>query len=111
MNYVVVAPGSPVNVQAVTVSESSVNVSWQQPLSPNGVITNYSVSWFPSSVNNGASSGSAIISGNSTFSYVASNLVACSSYTFSVTALTLAGSGGASGTVGTTNAISKLTEN
>lgn len=41
-----IAPGPPVVPDLTALSSAVMNVSWQQPIEPNGVIMNYSVKFF-----------------------------------------------------------------
>ena len=43
--FVLLAPSAPTQVKVVAVSSSQLDVSWQPPLEPNGVITGYDITW------------------------------------------------------------------
>ena len=44
-HFVLLAPSAPTQVKVVVVSSSQLDVSWQPPLEPNGVITGYDITW------------------------------------------------------------------
>ena len=39
------APSAPTNVKVVAVSSSRLDITWQPPSDPNGVITGYNITW------------------------------------------------------------------
>ena len=43
--FFLLAPSAPTQLKVVAVSSSQLDVSWQPPLEPNGVITGYNITW------------------------------------------------------------------
>ncbi|XP_069969954.1 receptor-type tyrosine-protein phosphatase F [Penaeus vannamei] len=81
-------PGAPVNLAATATTPESILVSWATPEDPNGVITNYSVSWECA----GGNSASAVVGAAP---YNITGLSPCSSCAVAVRAATAKGFGNA----------------
>ena len=43
MSLIPIAPSDPLNVMAFNVSSTSINVMWQPPMTPNGIVRSYHV--------------------------------------------------------------------
>lgn len=93
------APATAVSITSATPLNSSISLSWTQPSNPNGLITNYNISW---NVTTGCSSStdcsSQVTASNGT-SAVISPLTSCRNYWIQIYATNGAGAGA----VATTN--------
>lgn len=70
-------------------------VEWAEPVIPNGVITNYSVTWSSPDVNE-------MTAITQDTNYILTDLLPCTTYTVSVSASTIKGYGPSAETKGTT---------
>ena len=81
------APSAPLNVAAFNTSSTSVRVAWDRPETPNGIIINYVISYYPTDV--GASSSMNTSTGNNNEVTDLTELDIYTSYTITVTAVTV----------------------
>ena len=81
------APSAPLNVTAFNTSSSSVRVTWERPETPNGIITNYVISYYPTDV--GANSSMSTSTGNNSEVTDLTELDIYTSYTITVAAVTI----------------------
>ena len=81
------APSAPLNVTAFNTSTTSVRVTWERPETPNGIITNYEISYYPTDV--GAGSSMSTSTGNNSEVTDLTELDIYTSYTITVTAVTI----------------------
>eukprot|EP00731_Ephydatia_muelleri_P029842 Em0021g365a len=79
------APSPPLNVMAYNISSTSIMVTWQPPLTPNGIIRGYQVNYFVTG-GNGATS---VVDTNVTNSTLLTGLSIYTTYTIFVRAMTV----------------------
>ena len=86
--FILTAPSAPLNVTAFNTSSSSVRVTWDRPGTPRGIIRDYVISYYPTDV--GASSSMSTSTGNNSEVTDLTELDIYTSYTITVTAVTIA---------------------
>ncbi|XP_078694339.1 uncharacterized protein LOC144923572 isoform X2 [Branchiostoma floridae x Branchiostoma belcheri] len=86
-------PGSPQNLQAAPTSHSSVHLTWEPPIEPNGEILNYTVRYGPSESCREAESPHQVTTSGGSTTTVIGDLVPYTDYTFRVRGATSAGGG------------------
>ena len=94
----VVGPGTaPVNCSATAINSTAIMITWSPPVMPNGIITDYNVSYVPghslSTADYSADGNVTVAIGNNFTVYTVSNLRIATNYFIAVAAHTMIGIG------------------
>ena len=81
-----IAPSAPLNVSASSPSFSTISLTWNVPLLPNGIIRDYQITYFPSA---NSSDVTTVNTGSSSLEYNITGLIAFTNYSIAVSAITV----------------------
>ena len=98
LNALLIAPETPpLNCSATAVSSTSIDITWLPPVMPNGIITDYNVSYVPgqslSTADYSTDGNVSINTGNNDTNTIVTNLRIATSYTIVLVAHTVVGIG------------------
>ncbi len=80
------APSAPINVSAKSPVFSIISLTWMSPSSPNGIIRDYQITYFPA---NNISDITTLKTGNSALEFEITGLTAFKNYSISIQAITV----------------------
>ena len=87
----------PVNCKATAISSTAIMLTWSPPVMPNGIITNYNISYVPgrslSTADYSTDGNVSVAIGNNNTVYVVSNLRRATIYYVAIAAHTMVGIG------------------
>ena len=88
---------SPVNCEAIAIDSTTIRITWSPPVMPNGIITNYNVSYVPgqslSTADYSIDGNVSVAIGNNDTTYNVSNLRVATNYSIAIAAHTMVGIG------------------
>ena len=97
MHYVIGPEMAPVNCSATAISSTAIMVTWSPPVMPNGIITDYNVSYVPdhslSTADYSADGNVSVAIGNNETVYNVSGLRIATNYFIAIAAHTMIGIG------------------
>ena len=87
----------PVNCEAIPIDSTTIMITWSPPVMPNGIITNYNVSYVPgqslSTADYSTDGNVSVAIGNNDTTYDVSNLRIATNYYVAIAAHTMVGIG------------------
>ena len=95
--YTVGPETAPVNCSATAINSTAINITWSPPVMPNGIITNYNISYVPglslSTADYSADRNVSVAIGNNDTAFVLSSLRIATNYNVAIASHTMSGIG------------------
>ena len=95
--YAVGPETAPVNCSATAINSTAIMITWSPPVMPNGIITNYNISYVPglslSTADYSADGNVSVAIGNNDIASVVSSLKIATNYYVAIAAYTMIGIG------------------